>query len=286
MKTNWVSCLVAIAILSACEPADKVVTTESGIQVKFIEDKEGDAIAEGDFVFFNMSYSTEKDSLLFDTNTRGGAVPISYVEDQWNTSGTIYEAFTLCTEGDSISFSVLAKDLFENTFRTTVPAGVSPDEQIKFVVGLEKIRTKAELDAEIVAAAEEQIKADGELIDQFLQENGIEASTTESGLRYVITEAGSGDNATDGQNITVHYHGTLLDGTKFDSSYDRGDPFKFVLGQGRVIRGWDEGFALLNKGTKATLYIPSPLAYGDRDRGPIIKANSILKFDVELLDIN
>jgi len=285
MKIKMMSLVLAVLLIESCEPKKETATTTSGVEVEFINKTEGRTKNENDFLFFNMKYTTESDSVLFDTSERGGAVPIAYNEEQWKSSGVIYEAFTLCSEGDSIAFSVPAVDLFEKTFRAPMPEGMSKDSKIKFYVGLEKIRNKEELDAEIIAAAEGQIKIDGDIIDKHLAENGIEAMTTESGLRYVITEQGTGPNAVAGQNIDVHYNGTLLDGTKFDSSYDRNEPFNFVLGQGGVIRGWDEGFALLNKGTKATLYIPSSLAYGNQARSAEIKPNSILKFEVELLDI-
>jgi FKBP-type peptidyl-prolyl cis-trans isomerase len=84
--------------------------------------------------------------------------------------------------------------------------------------------------------------------------------------------------------VKVHYTGTLLDGTKFDSSVDRGEPFSFTLGQGQVIKGWDEGIGLMNVGGKATLIIPSSIAYEDRDMG-VIKPYSPLLFNVELIEV-
>jgi peptidylprolyl isomerase len=108
--------------------------------------------------------------------------------------------------------------------------------------------------------------------------------TTESGLRYVITKMGQGEKPEKGAKVKVHYTGKLTNDTVFDSSYKRNQPFSFVLGKGRVIAGWDEGVALLNEGTKATLIIPSDLAYGSRDK-PNIPANSTLIFDIELLEV-
>ncbi len=285
MKNKLMSLAVAATVLVACEQGGKKTVTQSGLEVQHVEQTEGREKNNGDFMFFNMKYTTDTDSVLFDTDERGGAVPIPFDSAQWKEAGVIYEAFSLCKEGDSIVFSVPAADLFENTFKQPVPAGINKDSNIKFYVGLEKIRNREELNAEMMAESEAQLKKDGEIIDEYLADNNIDAQTTESGLRYVITEEGSGEVAEAGQNVEVHYHGTLLDGTKFDSSVDRGEPFSFVLGQGRVIRGWDEGFALLKKGTKATLYIPSPLAYGGQAVSEVIKANSILKFEVELLDI-
>jgi peptidylprolyl isomerase len=106
---------------------------------------------------------------------------------------------------------------------------------------------------------------------------------TDSGLMYKITQEGNGGKAQSGDIVTVHYLGTLEDGTKFDSSYDRNEPIEFVLDSGMVIKGWDEGIALLNKGTKATLVIPPHIAYGSQQKGSI-PANSTLIFEVELVD--
>ena len=111
-----------------------------------------------------------------------------------------------------------------------------------------------------------------------------DANTTDSGLKYIMLKEGSGSSPVPGNNVSVHYSGYLLDGTKFDSSYDRGEPITFPLGQGRVIKGWDEGIGMLKVGGKAKLIIPPNLAYGDRAIGPI-PANSILMFEVELVDI-
>jgi len=108
--------------------------------------------------------------------------------------------------------------------------------------------------------------------------------TTESGLKYKIIEQGNGEPAVAGSNVTVHYTGTLPNGTKFDSSKDRNQPFTFKLGAGRVIRGWDEGIALLRVGDKAILTIPPTLGYGDMSNGAI-PANSTLIFEVELIDV-
>lgn len=114
-------------------------------------------------------------------------------------------------------------------------------------------------------------------------ENSMAYTTTDSGLKYRITTSGEGDLCQAGDIVTVHYTGTLEDGSKFDSSYDRNEPINFELGIGQVIKGWDEGIALLNRGAKATLIIPPQLAYGDRSVG-VIPANSTLVFQVELLD--
>lgn len=110
--------------------------------------------------------------------------------------------------------------------------------------------------------------------------------TTPTELEIVTTEEGTGTREVkSGDTIAVHYTGTLLDGTKFDSSLDRGEPFEFTIGQGQVIAGWDKGLLGMKVGEKRTLTIPSDMAYGSRGAGALIPPNSPLKFDVELISI-
>jgi len=108
--------------------------------------------------------------------------------------------------------------------------------------------------------------------------------STESGLQYSILADGEGETADSGNVVTVHYSGFLVDGTKFDSSVERDDPFSFLLGVGQVIPGWEEGLKLMKKGSKARLVIPPELGYGGLSVGTI-PPNSTLFFDVELVDM-
>jgi FKBP-type peptidyl-prolyl cis-trans isomerase FkpA len=109
---------------------------------------------------------------------------------------------------------------------------------------------------------------------------------TDSGLKYEEITVGEGDTAASGHNVTVHYTGWLTDGTKFDSSKDRNDPFRFKLDAGQVIRGWDEGVAGMNVGGVRKLTIPSQLGYGAQGAGGVIPPNATLVFEVELLEIS
>lgn len=109
--------------------------------------------------------------------------------------------------------------------------------------------------------------------------------TTDSGLQYVDVVEGTGAMPQPGQRVTVHYTGTLEDGTKFDSSRDRGRPFTFQIGVGQVIKGWDEGVGTMRVGGQRKLVIPSELGYGSRGAGGVIPPNATLLFDVELLRI-
>ena len=108
---------------------------------------------------------------------------------------------------------------------------------------------------------------------------------TESGLDYIESVAGTGEQAAAGRIVRVHYTGKFTDGRVFDSSVERGEPIEFTLGAGRVIKGWDEGIALMKVGGKAQLVIPPELGYGARGAGGVIPPNATLVFDVELVDV-
>ncbi len=114
---------------------------------------------------------------------------------------------------------------------------------------------------------------------------GAEPIKTSSGLEYVDLVTGDGREAHVGETAVVHYTGWLENGTKFDSSVDRGDPFSFRLGAGRVIKGWDEGVVGMKIGTKRRLIIPPHLGYGSRGAGRVIPPDATLIFEVELLDL-
>jgi FKBP-type peptidyl-prolyl cis-trans isomerase FkpA len=114
----------------------------------------------------------------------------------------------------------------------------------------------------------------------------MSAKITDSGLKYEDITEGDGDIAAAGQMVTVHYTGWLTDGNKFDSSKDRNDPFKFKLGAGNVIRGWDEGVAGMKIGGTRKLTIPANLGYGAQGAGGVIPPNATLVFEVELLGLD
>lgn len=142
-----------------------------------------------------------------------------------------------------------------------------------------------EMQTKLMAEREEQAaknKAEGEA---FLAENAKqdEVIVTESGLQYKILEPGQGDSPGPADVATVHYRGTLLDGTQFDSSYDRGEPASFPVGG--VIPGWTEALQLMKPGAKWQLFIPAELAYGERGAGQDIGPNATLLFDVELISV-
>ena len=133
---------------------------------------------------------------------------------------------------------------------------------------------------------EARIKAAQQAAEKEIEDQVKGMEKTDTGLYYNITREGSGNHPEKGNTVSVHYRGMLLDGTVFDSSYQRNEPISFPLGEGRVIQGWDEGIALLKKGAAAKLVIPSDLAYGAAGAGGAIPPNATLIFEVELVDFS
>ncbi|MDA7502126.1 FKBP-type peptidyl-prolyl cis-trans isomerase [Chitinophagales bacterium] len=130
---------------------------------------------------------------------------------------------------------------------------------------------------------QQQLETDLALIEAYILEEGINASSTDSGLHYEIIEEGTGENPVASSIVSCHYVGTLLDGTEFDSSDQSASALTFGLTQ--VIAGWTEGIPLIKEGGSIILIIPSYLAYGENSPGAGIPANAVLRFDVELVDV-
>ncbi len=142
---------------------------------------------------------------------------------------------------------------------------------------------QAKAEAANAAAAQDNLAEASEFFEKLKGEEGVESS--ESGLCYKVIEAGSDEKPTMADSVLVHYKGTLIDGTQFDSSYDRGEPATFPLNG--VVKGFGEGLTKVGKGGKIILYIPSELGYGNNPRpGGVIKPGDTLIFECELLDIN
>ncbi len=262
---------------------------------------------EGDQVMLNMQ-SVCNNRLMYNTAQAFKGKPAIYGVAKPAFKGDLIEAIMEMTAGDSIVCLVDADALFKNS-KSKKPDFIKSGDKMQYFIKLVSIKPKEEVQKEQQAAFMKQMKEqqakqaadaakqmvkDDKALKAYFASKKITPIKTASGLYYTIKEEGSGEKPITGDNVTMNYTGTLLDGTKFDSNEDTAfkhvQPFEFVLGRGAVIKGWDEGIALLKTGSKATLYIPSPMAYGPQARpgggaNPKgIPANSILVFDVQVVN--
>jgi FKBP-type peptidyl-prolyl cis-trans isomerase len=260
----------------------------------------------GQVLLVNLQYRTDRDSLLMDSRQRQpGPVPVG-LPPTAPRHGSIEEAMSLLVPGDSAIFRFQADTAFAQ-MRQPVPPFVrraGPGLRLvivpKELVTMEQMQARqqammaeqqkmmAEQQRQAQAREAAQLPKDNAAIVAYLAQNKLTANAkkTPGGTWYIITKRGTGPLPAVGKLVKVRYRGTILaTGKEFDASDKHGSaPFEFTLGQGQVIKGWDQGIAVLPVGSKATLLIPSPLAYGSRGAGADIPADAPLRFDVELVE--
>ncbi|MBT8263211.1 MAG: FKBP-type peptidyl-prolyl cis-trans isomerase [Bacteroidia bacterium] len=275
----------------------------SGIVYTLIESG-SETIPDTNRVLVRYSYTNSKGEVHREnvSKERPMIIPKSFLNNQENN---IYEILSRLNVNDSISASMAVDQIY-----SMVPEGVDPKARwnvnLKVTGSMSPAEYKAYRKQQIVDMRPaddkdgiKQLAKDIDLIEEYLKVNKIDALRTPSGLFYSITTKGNGDTVKKGDTIRTNYTGFLLDsGFHFDTSIEEVakqhnlfnpdftyEPFKTVIGESKVIDGWDEAFQLLNQGSKATLYIPSMLAYGPRKLSEDIPANSVMVFEVELVEI-
>jgi FKBP-type peptidyl-prolyl cis-trans isomerase FkpA len=293
---NKITMLISSALLVGLFSCNKsefegYTRAENGLHYKFFtHDESGVTPTEGDGVSFKYVFRLRSNDSIFVSSadrSQDGSGVTSFVLPKSSFVGSIEDAMMMMAKNDSASFIVSADSFFLKTNKgQSLPPFVKPNEKIQVDIKMVDFKAKKELEenqkkqeAEMEAlAAQEKPK-----MDAYLEENKITTAPTASGIVFIETQKGKG-GAHPGSTdlVTVHYTGTLLDGTKFDSSLDRGEPAAFPLNQ--VIPGWTEAIQLMTKGSKAKIIIPSNLGYGPRGAGGQIPPFSTLIFDVELID--
>jgi FKBP-type peptidyl-prolyl cis-trans isomerase len=306
MKKSIAAVILVAMFVVACSTTKE---TKSGYKYSVVRAGDGKAPVSGQILVLNLLFKDAKDSVWSDSRL-GDFPTMVQAQDSVPQGDIVLEVFQTLSKGDSVTFQVPAHDLFQKTFKAPLPPGVDPVGLFTFEIGVSDIISEEDamkLQNEIMAKLneketikqQEQLAIDTVLIDNYLKEKSIVAQKTPSGIRYVVEKQGKGENAQVGQTVRINYSGFLLDGRCFDSSDESVarannifnelrkpyEPFELVLGYRQVIPGWEEAISLMNKGSKFTVFIPSGLAYGPRKRDEVITENSILMFQMELLDI-
>lgn len=278
----------AALMLNSC---DSKKSTPSGLKYKILKDSVGPTGELEGFVMFDYLIKTSKDSTLFSSFESGQPVPSAITAPTYK--GCIFEAFQVLSEGDSAVFVVQADSFFLKTMGgDKVPDKVDPKDQLNFTVKVRKMYSKKQVEEEKKKAelqnqqsmemAVAQMKTDSTIIADYLTKNHIKTQRTPQGVYLDFKKVNKqGINLIKGDSVQVNYVLKLLDGTEIENS--KGHPFTLALGYGQVIPGWEEALLQMKKGETAVVYVPSPLAYGERgNRG--IAPNTILVFEIEVLD--
>ncbi len=276
---------LAVVALAACQNQnnDDFNVTDNGLKYKFhTSNPDAPQLTSGEIATFDILYKTDSGKVLF--NSKDNPQEFKIKVDSAIYKGDVTEGFLMMHVGDSATFVTSADSFFTYLMNAPLPPEIPQGSNLTFEVKLLKTQTLEELQKEQMEQMQQAQNEEQEKLNAYLSENNITTEPTQSGLYYIEETKGNGKQAEPGKKVKVHYTGTLLDGTKFDSSLDRGEPIEFVLGVGQVIPGWDEGISYMKEGGKAKLIIPSHLAYGGRPTGPI-PAFSTLIFEVELVEV-
>ncbi len=256
--------------------------TESGLYYKFHNQNVGDTPELMELIDLQIACFINDSSVIIPNNR----MIMQMIEPLF--AGDIYDGIKMMSVGDSASFIVRTDSTFMTLFQLpTLPTEFSKTDVMRFDIKLNDFYPESEFANKQMEYMKKTYKnetenAENEL-NKYLKENKLNPIRTESGLYYLQTKSGNGENPQVGTQVKVHYTGKLLDGTVFDSSISRNEPIQFDLGVGQVIPGWDEGIRLMSKGEKGILFIPYYLGYGDRGAGAIPPFATLI-FDVELVD--
>ena len=284
---NFGKAALIVAVVAACGK-NRVQVTDNGLKYKIHEQSEGTRKGKvGDILTMHLTLMNNKDSILRDTHKEGA--PFQMLLQVPPFKGSYEEGLALLGKGDSATFYVSADSLFTRAMQP-LPPGVAKGTDIGIAVKVINVQTEEEYKKSQAADFEKQKGIDAKVIQDYVAKNRLTgtAQKTESGVYYVVKQPGAGPTPKKGDVVQVHYAGRLLNGKEFDNSRTNpqagGKPFQLQLGVGMVIPGWEDGIMQLHKGEKAMLIIPSTLAYGPRGN-QAIPANSVLLFDIELMDI-
>lgn len=299
MKKNLIFLTLAAMGLASCNGGYK--KGEGGFLYNVYTSNSGEKLKTGDFLIANLIIKNDADSVLMSTYDQGRPSPL--VLPKATYKGDIFDALTLLAEGDSASIKLPADSVFK---RGTKPPGFKGkflNYTIKIVKAIhkEKLTDQAfneKINTYMKAQAEEQKNTEPAKMKNYIDASGKKFNKTDSGLYYVIEKQGQGALVAPNDTVVIDYIGKQLNGKVFDTSIKAEGikaklgsldqrpftPIRIPVGQKKVIAGWDQGLQLLSKGAKATLLIPSSLAYGAMGAGPIAPFTPII-FEIDLKDV-
>lgn len=292
MKFNYYVLLV-IAFLSITACQSDTNKTPTGYDYTVVTEGTGDPAKPKDYVIFSIKITGDDGKVLQDVS-EGSNMPTVQIPgegDPVENPNPITDIIAIGKKGGVYSFQMPIDSI------PNAPVDIQSMKYIVYEIGIKEIFNEEQYK---VYQEEQQATEQAKFAENMAKMATIEQmtkstiddyksgklvpKTTESGLKYHIVEPGEGANPAVGNTVSVNYYGVLTNGTRFDDSFQRGSPISFTLGVGQVIKGWDEGIALLNKGAKAYLFVPSSLGYGDAGSPPVIPENAELVFYVELED--
>jgi len=269
--------------------------TDKGVLYKIFKSGDTAKIKLSDVITFNFVQKTDKDSVLTSSYASGGPVKIQIQPSQ--NVGDLMDIFPLFAAKDSAVVKVPTDSLFKG-HEEQRPPFLAKGSYLLFNLKIERVQKLAEAIAERNAQMEQLKVAEASGIQKYVADQKLTVKTTLSGLKYVVTKPSLKPKPVNGDTVFVNYVGHTLEGKVFDSSVEAVakmsglqqpgrtyEPIKVTLGQGQVIKGWDEGLLLLNEGSKATFVIPSALAYGPQGAGDDIKPFTPLVFELELVKV-
>jgi len=281
--------------LMACEEGGKTMQTAGGYEYINHTGLEGTTPQPGEYVYFHAQMRNG-DSVVYGSRMQGAEpfVQIPEAANPQRKASPVEDVLTELSVGDSATVMLNLDTLPEKPRGFEDVSTLYYDVVVTDILSKEAFQEKKAAEQAEQNAAIEALKGRQAEVESLTKEklNDYKAGSlenlqeTNSGLKYVILEEGTGAEAEPGNNVDVHYYGMLPDGTRFDDSFSRGEAFNFPLGAGRVIRAWDEGIDLLSVGSKAILFVPAELGYGERGAPPTIPPNSELVFYVELQGVN
>ncbi len=284
-KTITIAAAICVLFtFQACNSGENVSgysTSSNGLDYKIITDSNQPKAKVGDYVQYYSTIRTTKDSVIFSLNNSKTS-EIGQVSAP-KEKGDPIEILTLLGKGDSASCLISAETFFKTE---QLPPPLKKGDRIKLDIKIIDVFAQAEFDAKLAEIENQKLLLAESAAINYIKANNIQAQRLPSGMYYVVENPGSGVQPENNKNVKVNYHGTLFDGTVFDSSLKPGrEPFEFILGRGQVIKGWDQGIPLFKVGGKGKLIIPPSMGYGEQGQGSI-PPNSWLVFDIEVLGVS